>query len=114
MDYEALEKWIDERLTEGEDATVYDFIREVMDKSKGADEYRESAEAKMREYEDRAANYDSEISRLKAHNYDLLMKVEGADEIEGDGAVEEVVEDDGELYHIDNLFVDDDDEKGED
>lgn len=108
MDYEALDAWVRERLSEGEDETVYTFFREVMDRSRGFDEYRESSEAKMREYEGKFSDAEKEISRLKAHNYDLLMNGDlQADVGGGDGEVVENAVDDGEVYHIDNLFVDD-------
>lgn len=112
MDWEALDEWIRQRADDGEYATIRTFLDEVLDKSRGDDEYREASEAKMREWEERGRGYESEIERLKSHNYDLLMQLPKDDEIEGDGVVEEVVEEDGEIYHIDNLFVDDNEKGG--
>lgn len=101
---------MEQRLSEGEDATVYEFIREVLDRSQGAT-------AKIGEYEATIAKMKEEIARLKSHNYDLMMmggSVDDEDEDEldgGDGEVLENANDEGEIYHIDNLFMDDDERK---
>lgn len=106
MNEEALREWIEQRLSEGENATVYEFMREVLDRSQGAT-------AKIGEHEATIAKMKEEIARLKSHNYDLMMmggSVDDEDEDEinsGDGEVLENANDEGEIYHIDNLFVDD-------
>lgn len=110
MNEEALRQWIDDRLAEGEDATVYEFIREVLDRAGSDRELAETAQARIRELEDERTGYESEINRLKSHNYDLLMKVP-AEENSGDGEVIENANDDGEIMHIDNLFVDPDEKE---
>lgn len=111
MNEAALREWIEQRLAEGEDATVYEFIREVLDRSEGAS-------AKVGEHEATIEKMKGEIARLKSHNYDLMMmggSVDDDDEINsGDGEVLENAEDDGEIYHIDNLFMDDEDERKDD
>lgn len=116
IDNARLKEWLDARIADGEWATARDFLTEAMADSTEADDFRASAEAKMREYDERINQLTADNDRLKSHNYDLLMSG-GSDPIEeindGDGEVEEVVEDDGELYHIDNLFVDDDNEREE-
>lgn len=114
MNWEEIDEWMRERLEDGEYATVRDFLEAAFSRSGEYDEYRESAEAKMRDYESERDGLNSEIERLKVRNYDLLENgAPVADEIDGDGVVEDIVEDDGEVYHIDNLFVDDDEKEGE-
>ena len=46
---------------------------------------------------------------MKARNYDLLMQIpaDNSGDNDGDGVVVEDVDDDGTVYHIDNLFTDD-------
>lgn len=116
---ERLDRWLEERMKEGEDATAETFVEEVLDKSEALDAQdppyddlkalADSSGAKIGELESSLADSENEIARLKAHNYDLLMA--SGSEVEGDGVVEEVVTDDGEVVHIDNLFVDSDDER---
>lgn len=113
MNEEALRQWIDDRLAEGEDATVYEFIREVLDRSAVDRELAESAQARIAEHEETIRGLTEDNNRLKSHNYDLLMRVPDDQDNDGDGEVIENVEEDGEIYHIDNLFVDPDEDKGE-
>ncbi len=101
MDENTIFEWLEERI-EGDDlAEVSDFLRTTFD---GAREYREGAESRISEYETTDSELRDEIQRLKARNYDLLMQAPADDAIDGDGAVVDVVEDDGEVIHIDNLF----------
>lgn len=110
MNEEALLQWMDERIADGEDATVYEFIREVLDRSHGDRELAESAQARISEHEETIRRLTDDNNRLKSHNYDLLMRIPD-DHNDGDGEVIENVEEDGEIYHIDNLFVDPDEGK---
>lgn len=109
MDEQGLREWIEQRLAEGQDATVYEFIREVLDDRGNLRTANEGAAAKISEHERTIADMTDEMSRIKAHNYDLLMGA-NADSGGGDDEVIENNEDEGEIYHIDNLFV----EKGAD
>lgn len=108
MEEEEIREWLRERLEEGEYATAETFIHDVFERH---NEYHEGAEARMREYEEQVGNLSSEIDSLKARNYDLLQMVPASEETEnlGDGVVVEDVADDGTVYHIDNLFTDNQD-----
>ena len=107
MDFESLLAWLRERMDDGEYATAETFLNEVMGKLADADEYRTSSEARMAEYADNEATMKADIQSLKARNYDLLMQVPAENgEADGDGVVVEDVDDDGTVYHIDNLFTD--------
>lgn len=110
MDKERLLAWLRERMDEGEYATAETFLNDVFGRADEYDSYRESAEARMREYEEQHEGFAREIENLKARNYDLLMKVP-TEANSGDGVVEEVVTDEGEVMHIDNLFIDPDTEE---
>lgn len=98
-------------------ADVLDFLVDKLDENDYADvsaaisgneaahaEYRDGAEARMSEYADGETRMMEEIQSLKARNYDLLMQVPAGND--GDGVVMEDVDDDGTVYHIDNLFTD--------
>lgn len=106
--------WIRERMDDGEYATVETFLNDMDKRGRDADEFRAGAEARHKELNGQIESLTADNQNLKARNYDLLMQIPADDHIDGDGVVEEVVEDDGELYHIDNLFVDPDEKKMED
>lgn len=67
-------------------------------------------DAKIAELTSGNESLTQSVQDLKARNYDLLMQIP-TENNSGDGEVEEVAEDEGEITHIDNLFVDDDEEK---
>lgn len=113
MNLEELLAWIRERMDDGEYATVETFLNDMDKRGRDADEFRAGAEARNKELNGQIESLTADNQNLKARNYDLLMQIPADEHIDGDGAVEEVVEDDGELYHIDNLFVDPDDKKME-
>lgn len=116
-----LDEWLERRMAEGEDATAETFIEEVLEKSDAYDaqdppydelaQLVEGGNAKVAELEEAIGSKDGEIAKLKSHNYDLLMSSGAA--VDGDGVVEEVVTDDGEVMHIDNLFVDPDEKEAQ-
>lgn len=114
MNLEELLAWIRERMDDGEYATVETFLNDMDKRGRDADEFRAAAEARYKELNGQIESLTADNQNLKARNYDLLMQIPADEHIDGDGAVEEVVEDDGELYHIDNLFVDPDEKKMED
>lgn len=109
MELQELLAWLRERMDDGEYATAETFLNDMAKKNADADEFRSSAEARMQEYEDSEAAMKADIQSLKARNYDLLMQVpaDNSGEADGDGVVVEDVDDDGTVYHIDNLFTDD-------
>ena len=96
-------------MEDGEYSTAETFLNDMAKKNADADEFRSSAEARMQEYADSEAAMKADIQSLKARNYDLLMQVpaDNNGEADGDGVVVEDVDDDGTVYHIDNLFTDD-------
>lgn len=102
MTEEEIIEWLKERLDEGEFATAETFIHEVFE---GHREYRDSADARISEYAEGEQTLKDEIAKLKARNYDLLQQV-GVDSNGGDGIVVEETGEDGTVYHIDNLFED--------
>lgn len=104
MELEDLLSWLRERMDDGEYATAETFLNDMSRKNAEADEFRSSAEARMQEYADSEAAMKEDIQSLKARNYDLLMQIPA--ENDGDGVVVEDVDDDGTVYHIDNLFTD--------
>lgn len=103
MELEDLLAWLRERMDDGEYATAETFLNDMSRKNAEADEFRSSAEARMQEYADSEAAMKEDIQSLKARNYDLLMQIPA--ENDGDGVVVEDVDDDGTVYHIDNLFT---------
>ena len=109
MNLEDLLAWLRERMEDGEYATAETFLNDMAKKNADADEFRSSAEARMQEYADSEAAMKADIQSLKARNYDLLMQIpaDNNGEADGDGVVVEDVDDDGTVYHIDNLFTDD-------
>ena len=109
MNLEELLAWLRERMDDGEYATAETFLKDIQKQGEGFDEYRSSSEARMSEYAANEEAMKSEIQSLKARNYDLLMQVpaDNSGDNDGDGAVAEDVDDDGTVYHIDNLFTDD-------
>lgn len=113
MDLEKLLAWLKERMDEGEYATAETFLNDMDKKGRDADEFRAGAEARYNELNGQIESLTADNQNLKARNYDLLMQIPADDVNEGDGVVEETVADDGELYHIDNLFVDPDEKKPE-
>lgn len=108
MELEDLLSWLRERMDDGEYATAETFLNDMSRKNAEADEFRSSAEARMQEYADSEAAMKEDIQSLKARNYDLLMQIPA--ENDGDGVVVEDVDDDGTVYHIDNLFTDEKEE----
>lgn len=109
MNLEDLLAWLRERMEDGEYATAETFLKDMQNRGADFDEYRSSSEARMSEYAANEEAMKSEIQSLKARNYDLLMQVpaDNSGENDGDGVVVEDVDDDGTVYHIDNLFTDD-------
>ena len=109
LSLEDLLAWLRERMDDGEYAAAETFLSDMQKRGADFDEYRSSSEARMSEYAANEETMKSEIQSLKARNYDLLMQVpaDGSGDNDGDGAVVEDVEDDGTVYHIDNLFTDD-------
>ena len=112
MNLDDLLAWLRERMDDGEYATAETFLNDMGKRVADADEYRSAAEARMKEYADNEAAMQADIQSLKARNYDLLMQVpaDNSGEADGDGVVVEDVDDDGTVYHIDNLFTDDEKE----
>lgn len=105
MNLEDLLACLRERMEDGEYATAETFLSDMAKRGADADEYRSSAEARMSEYASNEEAMKAEIQSLKARNYDLLMQIPADNN--GDGVVVEDVDEDGTLYHIDNLFTDD-------
>ena len=103
MNLEDLLAWLRERMEDGEYATAETFLTDMAKRGADADEYRSSAEARMSEYASNEEAMKADIQSLKARNYDLLMQIPA----DGDGVVVEDVDEDGTVYHIDNLFTDD-------
>lgn len=62
--------------------------------------YRESSEARFKEFTDTENEMKASIDSLKARNYDLLMQVPANEPIKNQ------VDTGGEVYHIDSLFKD--------
>lgn len=108
MNLEDLLAWLRERMDDGEYATAETFLNDMQKRGADFDEYRSSSEARMGEYAANEEAMKSEIQSLKARNYDLLMQVPADDGgNDGDGVVVEEADEDGTVYHIDNLFTDD-------
>lgn len=105
MNIEDLLAWLRERMEDGEYATAETFLTDMAKRGADADEYRSSAEARMSEYASNEEAMKADIQSLKARNYDLLMQIPADNS--GDGVVVEDVDEDGTVYHIDNLFTDD-------
>lgn len=105
MNLEDLLAWLRERMEDGEYATAETFLTDMAKRGADADEHLSSAEARMSEYAANEEAMKADIQSLKARNYDLLMQIPADND--GDGAVVEEVDDDGTVYHIDNLFTDD-------
>ena len=116
MNLEDLLAWLRERMEDGEYATAETFLTDMAKRGADADEYRSSAEARMSEYASNEEAMKADIQSLKARNYDLLMQIPADDSggNEGGGDVDEVVDDDGTVYHIDNLFTDDKEDSNND
>lgn len=109
MNLEELLAWLREHMEDDEYDTAETFLKDILKRGEGFDEYRSSSEARMSEYAANEEAMKSEIQSLKARNYDLLMQVpaDNSGDNDGDGVVVEDVDDDGTVYHIDNLFTDD-------
>lgn len=109
MNLEDLLAWLRERMEDGEYATAETFLTDMDKRGADADEYRSSAEARMSEYASNEEAMKADIQSLKARNYDLLMQIpaDNSGDNDGDGVVVEDVDEDGTMYHIDNLFTDD-------
>ena len=108
MELDDLLAWLRERMDDGEYSTAETFLNDMSRKGSEYDEYRDAAEARMGEYAANEEAMKADIQNLKARNYDLLMQVpaDNSGENDGDGVVVEEVDDDGTVYHIDNLFTD--------
>ena len=109
MNLEDLLAWLRERMDDGEYATAETFLKDMQQRGSDFDEYRSSSEARMNEYAANEEAMKADIQSLKARNYDLLMQIpaDNSGDNDGDGVVVEDVDDDGTVYHIDNLFTDD-------
>lgn len=105
MNLEDLLACLRERMEDGEYATAETYLTDMAKREADADEYRRSAEARMSEYASNEEAMKADIQSLKARNYDLLMQIPADNS--GDGVVVEDVDEDGTVYHIDNLFTDD-------
>lgn len=105
MNLEDMLAWLRERMEDDEYATAETFLTDMAKQGADADEYRSSAEARMSEYASNEEAMKADIQSLKARNYDLLMQIPVDNS--GDGVVVENLDDDGTVYHIDNLFTDD-------
>lgn len=120
MDETELEKvldWVRTRISEGEYATADTFIEDVFGKSSRYDEDMGVRDAKIEQLTRERDGYAADLQAMKAKNYDLLMQIPAKEDDvnvgnDGDGEVIENAVDDGEVYHIDNLFVDDEEEEG--
>lgn len=102
-------EWLKTRLDEGEYATAETFLTDVFGKAGRYDDDISVRDAKISEIEGERDQLRSDVQGLKARNYDLLMQI--PNENQGDGTVVEDVDDNGEVTHIDNLFVDSEEEK---
>ena len=111
MELKDLLAWLREKMNDEEYADVENFLNGLNSKGAELEELRSSSEVRHNELLSQIDGITKENQSLKARNYDLLMQLPADNE--GDGVVEEVVEEDGELYHIDNLFVDPEKEKEE-
>lgn len=109
MNLEDLLAWLRERMEDDEYATAETFLTDMAKRGADADEYQSSAEARMSEYASNEEAMKADIQSLKARNYDLLMQIpaDNSGVNEGDGVVVGGVDDEGTVYHIDNLFTDD-------
>lgn len=109
MNLEDLLACLRERMEDDEYATAETFLTDMHKRGADADEYRSSAEARMSEYASNEEAMKADIQSLKARNYDLLMQIpaDNSGDNDGDGVVVEDVDEDGTVYHIDNLFTDD-------
>ena len=105
MDFEGLRKHLEG--IEDEDARndALAFVDAMHDENEAAKAYREETENSMKQMtEERQSmenDYKSQISALKAKNYDLLMQVPGeppADPVSND------VLDTGEVVHLTDIF----------
>lgn len=105
MDFEGLRKHLEG--IEDEDARndALAFVDAMRDENEAAKAYREETENSMKQMtEERQSmenDYKSQISALKAKNYDLLMQVPGeppADPVSND------VLDTGEVVHLTDIF----------
>lgn len=113
MNIEDLLVWLRERMEDGEYATAETFLKDMQKRGADFDEYRSSSEARISEYAANEEAMKSEIQTLKARNYDLLMQVpadDGGDD-DGEGVVDDAVDGDGTVYHIDSLFTDDEEDE---
>ena len=109
MNLEELLAWIRERMDDGEYATVETFLNDMDKRGRDAEEFRAGAEARYKELNGQIESLTADNQNLKARNYDLLMQIpaDNSGDNDGDGVVVEDVDDDGTVYHIDNLFTDD-------
>lgn len=105
MNLDDLLAWLRERMEDGEYATAETFLTDMAKRGADADEYRSSAEARMSEYASNEEAMKADIQSLKARNYDLLMQIPADSTVPA--VVVEDVDEDGTVYHIDNLFTDD-------
>lgn len=109
MNLEDLLACLRERMEDGEYAAAETFLTDMAKRGADVDEYRSSAEARMSEYASNEEAMKADIQSLKARNYDLLMQIpaDNSGDNDGDGVVVDDVDEDGTVYHIDDLFTDD-------
>lgn len=99
-------EWLRNRLDDGEYATAEAFLTDVFGKAGRYDDDISVRDAKIEQITGERDTALADVKNLKARNYDLLMQIPSDGENQGDGTVIESVDDDGEVTHIDNLFVD--------
>lgn len=112
-EFSRLMEWLRERVSEGQYATADDFIEQVFGKADRYDDDMSVRDAKIRQLTGERDGFAADLQAMKAKNYDLLMQIPAVDDNQGndgDGEVVENVEEDGQIYHIDNLFADVDEE----
>ena len=111
-EFSRLVEWLRQRVSEGQYATADDFIETVFGKADRYDDDMSVRDAKIEQLTGERDGFAADLQAMKAKNYDLLMQIP-ADENqgnEGDGEVVENVEEDGHIYHIDDLFAEVDEE----
>ena len=100
LDRHNAKEWFGERLSEEDRAEMETFLDSTFGEY---DDFVESSKASRQEWEDRHAADQAEINALKAKNFDLLMQVPNDNGAEG-MPQDPYVDDDGEVYHIADLF----------
>lgn len=72
MAIEDFNSWLGERLSEEDAQEATAFYNDAM---RQAQTFREGAEVRQRDYEDKVSTLTAQISELKGKNYDLLMRI---------------------------------------